>query len=194
MPKHCPSITGPAAQAAASVESWETIEDGQTFGVEGATVRAVHTPGHTVDHMAFVLEEEDALFTGDNVLGHGTAVFEDLTAYSKSLQTMESLFGGRAYPGHGEVIPDGRSKCREYLLHRKERERQVIGVLKQSNGSSNSWTSMEIVKVVYKDVPENLHIPAEGGVKQVLQKLQSEGKVSLEDAHMKWRLAEDSSL
>lgn len=43
------------------------IRDGQVFEVEGVTLRAVHTPGHTVDHMVFVLEEEDAMFTGDSL-------------------------------------------------------------------------------------------------------------------------------
>jgi glyoxylase-like metal-dependent hydrolase (beta-lactamase superfamily II) len=42
------------------------IHDGQVFKVEGATLRAFHTPGHTVDHMSFVFEEEDAIFTGDS--------------------------------------------------------------------------------------------------------------------------------
>lgn len=143
--------------------------------------------------MAFVLEEENALFTGDNVLGHGTAVFEDLSAYTRSLEKMESLIDGRAYPGHGDVIENGKSKCREYLSHRKERERQVIGVLRQEGGRAHSWTSMEIVKVVYKDVPENLHSPAEGGVKQVLEKLKREGRVSSE-SDGRWRLVDDSSL
>lgn len=42
------------------------IQDGQVFRVDGATLTASHTPGHTVDHMVFVLEEEDAIFTGDS--------------------------------------------------------------------------------------------------------------------------------
>lgn len=50
--------------------------------------------------MAFVLEEENAMFTGDNVLGHGTAVFEDLAMYLDSLSRMREQFDGRAYPGH----------------------------------------------------------------------------------------------
>lgn len=63
-------------------------------------MRAFHCPGHTTDHMAFVLEEENAMFTGDNVLGHGTAVFEDLAVYLDSLSRMREQFHGRAYPGH----------------------------------------------------------------------------------------------
>jgi glyoxylase-like metal-dependent hydrolase (beta-lactamase superfamily II) len=42
------------------------IHDGQIFAVEGATLTAFHTPGHTVDHMVFLLEEENAMFTGDS--------------------------------------------------------------------------------------------------------------------------------
>ena len=76
------------------------IHDGQIFETEGATLRAFHCPGHTTDHMAFVLEEEGAMFTGDNVLGHGTAVFEDLAVYLDSLSRMREQFHGRAYPGH----------------------------------------------------------------------------------------------
>lgn len=76
------------------------IYDGQIFETEGAKLRAFHCPGHTTDHMAFVLEEENAMFTGDNVLGHGTAVFEDLAVYLDSLSRMQEQFHGRAYPGH----------------------------------------------------------------------------------------------
>ena len=105
-------------------DGWLDISDGQKFKTEGATLRAFHCPGHTEDHMALVLEEEDAMFTADNVLGQGTAVFEDLAAYMASLSAMSKQFKGRAYPGHGPVIEDGPAKIHEYIQHRKQREKQ----------------------------------------------------------------------
>ncbi|KFZ13205.1 hypothetical protein V501_03816 [Pseudogymnoascus sp. VKM F-4519 (FW-2642)] len=178
------------------------ISDGEVFKVEGATLRAVYSPGHTQDHMALILEEEDAMFTADNVLGHGTAVFEDLSSYIASLKKMDTMFGGRAYPGHGDVIDNGRARISEYIQHRQQREDQVLQVLRSPNPSakgSNSeqksgWASMEIVKVVYKDVPEHLHVPAHGGVMQVLYKLQDEDKVVEDESDGTWRIPEKAAL
>ncbi|KAB8664849.1 hypothetical protein FH972_026272 [Carpinus fangiana] len=155
--------------------TWKSFENDHKFSIvhdnQSTTIRAVHSPGHTADHMAFLLEEEAALFTADAVLGHGTAVFDDLASYISTLNLFSSLadFTGRAYPGHGAVIEDGKAKVKEYIQHRAQREKQVLDVL--SSEKSRDWSSMDIVKVVYKDVPEALHIPAEGGVKQVLEKL-----------------------
>ena len=132
------------------------------------------------------------MFTGDNVLGQGTAVFEDLGSYMASLEKMKGEFGGRAYPGHGPVIEKGREKIEEYILHRRERERQVMEVL-GSGDEEEGWTSMGIVKVVYKDVPENLHGPAEGGVRQVLEKLRGEGRVVCENGD-RWTLSGSAKL
>ncbi|KAL2104544.1 hypothetical protein VUR80DRAFT_10318 [Thermomyces stellatus] len=159
------------------------ISDGQRFTVEGATLVATHTPGHTSDHMAFLFEEENALFAGDNVLGHGTAVFEDLAAYMASLSRMARLFRGRAYPGHGPHLDDGPGKILEYIQHRKKREAQVLDVLGSPNpdpSGTGAWGVMDIVRVIYKDVPEELHQPASGGVVQILKKLEAEGRVSCE--------------
>ncbi|KAI0002366.1 putative metallo-beta-lactamase domain protein [Xylariaceae sp. FL0662B] len=170
------------------------ISDGQEFEVEGATLTAVHTPGHTVDHMAFIFKEEDALFTGDNVLGQGTAVFEDLGTYLQSLAKMENLVSGRAYPGHGPVIPEGRDKIAEYISHRHQRETQVLQTLGSTTEETNrAWTPMELVKVIYSDVPESLHLPAANGVVQILRKLREEDRVTLEDGD-RWRLKDRSSL
>ncbi|KAG9551570.1 Metallo-hydrolase/oxidoreductase, partial [Aureobasidium melanogenum] len=154
------------------------ISHGQVFKTQGATLRAFHCPGHTTDHMALILEEEDAMFTGDNVLGQGTAVFEDLSAYMNSLQKMQDEFSGRAYPGHGPVIEDGKAKIHEYISHRQQRENQIVDVLgRETQDGNKGWQSMDMVKVIYKGYPENLHAPAEKGVLQVLDKLKKEGRV-----------------
>lgn len=170
------------------------IQDGQLFEVEGTKLQAFYCPGHANDHMAFVLAEEHALFTGDNVLGHGTAVYEDLPVYLRSLEMMQGVFSGRAYPGHGQFIEDGPAKISEYIQHRQQREDQVLQVLRSpkasleaQNGEAGRWTSMEIVKIIYKDVPENLHLPANGGVLQILSKLEGEDKVSHDDGAWSWK-------
>jgi endoribonuclease LACTB2 len=174
------------------------IADGQVFGAEGVTLKAVHTPGHTTDHMSFVFQEEDALFTGDTVLGAGTAVFEDLGSYIDSLEHMRHLFKGRAYPAHGPVIQNGPAKIIEYIRHRQNREEQVVQALKSPNKTASKsedqkeWSSMELVKVIYAEVPENLHQAAEGSVRQVLLKLEKEGKVGQENG--KWSLTSTSAL
>ncbi len=175
-------------------EGQAPISDGQVFRVDGVTLTASHTPGHTTDHMTFVLAEEDAMFTADNVLGHGTAVYEDLSTYLASLDRMRGLFKGRAYPGHGAVVDDGPARIAEYIGHRKQREDQVIKTLRSGNGEEPAaWTAMQVVKVIYKDVPEDLHPAAQRGIIQILEKLHGEGKVSREDTGS-WKLLRSSSL
>lgn len=173
-------------------EGWADISDGQKFETDGATLRAFFSPGHTTDHIAFILEEEDAMFTADNVLGQGTAVFEDLSTYMKSLDGMSKAFKGRAYPGHGPVIEDGPAKVLEYIKHRKLREKQVLDVLGQEK--EGGWTSMDIVKVIYKGYPENLWAPAERGIVQILEKLQKDGKVLHDEKKGTWALSEKAAL
>lgn len=157
------------------------IFDGQAFSAEGATLLAYLTPGHTVDHMCFFLLEESALFTGDNVLGHGSSVFEDLPAYMSSLKRMENIPGltGRGYPGHGEVLEDAKTAVSAYIAHREARERQVLSVLKERYQLHNhhGMTTMEIVEVIYKDESRELWPAAEKGVLQILIKLETDHKV-----------------
>ncbi|EKD14207.1 uncharacterized protein L3040_003653 [Drepanopeziza brunnea f. sp. 'multigermtubi'] len=176
-------------------EGQNEIKDGQHFEVEGASLRTLHSPGHTRDHVVIILEDEDAMFTGDNLLGHGTAVFEDLTVYLESLENMRSKFHGRAYPGHGAVVEGGPSKIIEYIKHRQVRENQVIQTLKsrkspaiETRNELDGWTTMELVKVIYKNVPTNLHQAASGGILQTLRKLEAEEKVVKDANSERWRL------
>lgn len=177
-------------------EPWQgqlNIQDGQLFETDGATLRAFHCPGHTSDHMALILEEEDAMFTGDNVLGHGTAVFEDLSIYIDSLMRMSTQVSGRAYPAHGQVIDNAKSKIQEYIQHRKERENQVLEILGRTNeagsGDTVYETSLDLTKFIYTELSKDMYPAAERGIRLILDKLVLDGKVTHNTSADTWHLA-----
>jgi hydrolase len=165
------------------------IEDGQVFRTEGATLRAVFTPGHAVDHMCFAFEEEDALFTGDNVLGHGYSVAEDLGVYMKSLEDMENQRCAIGYPAHGAKILDLPLKLKQYIRHKKTRERQVFSALVSNKSkvvnagqrSKASLTTRELVTSLHGEVPEDMfEMALEPFMTEVLWKLAEDRKVGFE--------------
>ena len=89
----------------------------------------------------------------------------------------------------GTAIEDGRARIDEYIAHRKQREEEILQAL---GDTGKETTLMELVKVVYKDVPDNLHVPAANGVVQVLRKLKAEGKVA-QRQHERWQIADKSN-
>lgn len=82
----------------------KSLANGQEIIVDGAKVKVIHTPGHTTDHCIFLLDETHGVFSGDCILGEGTAVFEDLYDYMKSLEHILAIKPLVIYPGHGNVI------------------------------------------------------------------------------------------
>jgi glyoxylase-like metal-dependent hydrolase (beta-lactamase superfamily II) len=152
------------------------LADGGKVRTEGATLRALHTPGHAADHLCFALEEEGALFTGDNVLGVGTTFIPadggDLGEYLASLERLLGEARGAIYPAHGPRIPDGAAKIREYIAHRGEREREILEAL--ARGAANVD---DIVEVVYVRYPAALRALARHSVCAHLIKLEREARV-----------------
>jgi ribonuclease/clavin/mitogillin len=170
---------------AAAGDPLTEIGGGAVIETEGATLRAIHTPGHAPDHLCYYLEEERALFTGDVVLGAGTTVIPDDTGdlgdYMDSLNRLLALDLEAIYPAHGPVIHNPTEKIREYIAHRELRERQVLEAL-----GGGPIEVMAIVKQIYVDVPEYLHPAAAGSVRSHLKKLGKEGRV-VEHEH-RWSL------
>jgi glyoxylase-like metal-dependent hydrolase (beta-lactamase superfamily II) len=167
----------------------KAIGHGAVIHAEGATLRAIHTPGHAPDHLCYYLEEERALFTGDVVLGVGTTVIPDdgtgdLGQYMASLRLLLELEPEIIYPAHGPANRDPRRKLEEYISHRELRERQVIAALE---AAADAMDVMEIVREIYTDVPEVLHRAAAMSMRSHLRKLGAEGKVGEREG--RWSLS-----
>ena len=168
------------------------LEDGDVIETEGARLRAVYTPGHAIDHLCFVLEEEGSLFSGDNVLGVGTTVIPSksgcLGDYMRSLRRLLEERPNAIYPAHGPLIADGSAKIREYIAHREERDGQILTALREG-----ATTIPAIVKIVYAAYPESLHAAAGQSVCSHLLELELAGRVARAGADDPlvddWRLA-----
>ncbi len=170
------------------------IHDGDVVETEGATLRALHTPGHAPDHLCFVLEQEEAIFTGDNVLGVGTTVIPvnsgDLGQYMRSLECLLGESPRVLFPAHGPRIDDGIAKIREYIAHRLLRDEQILAAL--GDGSDRIAA---VVAIIYAAYPVALHAAAGQSVGAHLLKLEREGRVrragpaDAAPTEVAWRLA-----
>lgn len=181
-PDHAPGAAAFAGTAKAPLYAFrfpgaEHLRDGQAVRVGGLELAAIHTPGHSADHVVFHLASEGALFTGDAVLGRGTSFIDppegDLVKYLRSLQRMQELEPTTLYPGHGPVVMRAGAKLQEYLDHRAERERQVLAAL-----ATGPCTIAAIVETIYVDHPPEVHPLAARSVLAHLLKLESEGRVA----------------
>jgi glyoxylase-like metal-dependent hydrolase (beta-lactamase superfamily II) len=148
----------------------------EVLGIAGATLRALHTPGHTWDHVCYFLEEERAIFAGDLVAGTGSLVVGpgrgELAASLRSLQILLDRDPNVIYPGHGPVVPDAKAKLAEYIGHRAERERQVLDAL-----GAGLTTIPTMVERIYVGIVPGLVGHASRNVQAHLFKLEDEGTV-----------------
>src|SRR5581483_6341164 len=150
--------------------------EGTEFGLE-----VLHTPGHAPNHLCFLLEEERVLFTGDTVLEGMYSVVNpsrggDMAVYVKTLERLRKLRLSRIAPGHGDVIEEPRARLDDYIAHRKQREQQVLRLLKKRGTAKVK----EIVEDIYgsDDLPKELVEAAGWQVHAHLVKLKADGKVT----------------
>ena len=162
--------------------SYQYFSDGDEFQVEGATLRMLHTPGHTDDHVVMLLKEENAIFCGDSILGQRSTTFEHLRHFMTSLELIRSHKPAVLYPGHGIVIGNAVPFLSDYIQHRNSRDEQIVGVLKSSE---QPLAIEELLISIYSDISDNLISSAKKNLLLHLEKLEEENRVC--KIHEKWR-------
>jgi glyoxylase-like metal-dependent hydrolase (beta-lactamase superfamily II) len=148
-----------------------------TFG--GGELQVLHTPGHESGHCCFYEAGDKVLFSGDNILGYGTAVIRppdgNMMDYLQSLERLLEFNISLILPGHGPLVGKPEAKIKEYIEHRRLREKQVLDALR--NGRN---TIGDITEMIYVDVSPALQRVAEFSVQAHLEKLIKEGRVKRE--------------
>ena len=131
------------------------LSDGDRIEGDGWTLEAMATPGHASNHMAFVLREENALFSGDHVMGWSTTVVAppdgDMTAYMASLERVLARGFSTLWPTHGPAITQVAPFLKAYRHHRLEREAQIMARL-----AAGDETITEMVPALYAAVDPRL--------------------------------------
>ena len=169
---------GPRADASfdADYAPDRVLAEGDSFGGEGWTLSAIATPGHTSNHLAFALPETKALFSGDHVMGWSTSIVSppdgDMAAYMASLEKLLPRDDRIYYPGHGDPIETPQRLVRGMLGHRKQREGQILRLLRAS-----SETIPAMVARMYVGIDPRLFPAAERSVLAHLIDLRQRGQV-----------------
>jgi glyoxylase-like metal-dependent hydrolase (beta-lactamase superfamily II) len=150
--------------------------EGDRIVGNGWTLKAIATPGHTSNHLAFALPETAALFSGDHVMGWSTTIVSppdgNMTSYMASLEKLMGRDDRVYYPGHGEAIEKPQRLVRGMLGHRKQREGQILRLLREAARSIPA-----MVERMYAGLDPRLVPAAERSVLAHLYDLQTRGLV-----------------
>ncbi len=156
------------------------LVDGEALSGEGWTLRAVHTPGHTSNHLCFSLEESGALFTGDHVMGWSTSVVVppdgDMGQYMASLDRLQQREDTVYYAAHGAPITKPKQLVRGMIGHRRQRENQILRLIGEEPRSIPA-----LVVQMYKGLDERLIPAAQMSVEAHLLDCQKRGLASVGD-------------
>jgi glyoxylase-like metal-dependent hydrolase (beta-lactamase superfamily II) len=153
------------------------VDDGDEVETDegAARLRVIRTPGHSSDHVVFLLEPGRAVFTGDLVLGTGSSAIlhpdGDVGSCLASFRRVLSERPGRLYPGHGPPVDDGEARLRHYEEHRAERHAQVVCAVR-----SGARSVAEMRRLVYGDIEADLRGAAEASIRAHLVHMRELGE------------------
>ncbi|HEX3499503.1 MAG TPA: MBL fold metallo-hydrolase [Stellaceae bacterium] len=156
-----------------------TLRDGDVVEGKGWRMEAVHTPGHTSNHLCFALAEERVLFSGDHVMGWSTSVIAppdgDMASYLRALDKLLSRDDAVYWPTHGPAITDPKAHVRAFIAHRRERSAAILRRL-----AAGDETIPALVESIYVGLDTRLQAAAGRSVLSHLIALIAEGEVGCE--------------
>jgi glyoxylase-like metal-dependent hydrolase (beta-lactamase superfamily II) len=152
------------------------VNDGDVFHGPGWTIEAIATPGHMSNHVCYALREENALFSGDHIMGWSTTVITppdgSMRDYFASLDKVKARGFSTIWPSHGPPITKVDPFIDAYISHRKAREQSIVDRLK-----AGDTLIPKMVETIYKDVDKRLHPAACHSVLAHIIQLVEEGRV-----------------
>ena len=134
----------------------QLVCDGEVLEGGDWSIKCVHTPGHTSNHMCYQFQERKALFTGDHVMGWSTSIISppdgDMGAYIASLQKLLERDDQVYWPTHGPSIEDPKPHVRGFIAHRHQREEQILACIGQG-----VHQIQDMVPLIYTELPEFMY-------------------------------------
>jgi glyoxylase-like metal-dependent hydrolase (beta-lactamase superfamily II) len=153
------------------------LRDGDTVAGKGWRLMAMHTPGHTSNHLCFALAEEKVLFSGDHVMGWSTSVIAppdgDMASYLRSLDKLLTRDDAVYWPTHGPAIDDPQAHVRAFIAHRREREAAILARL-----AAGDEAMPAIVDAIYVGLDPRLRNAAGRSVLSHLIALIEDGRIA----------------
>lgn len=197
-PDHSPGAAGLKERTGAEVLGFgardgfkpdRRLGEGGTIEATEFRLKAVHTPGHSSNHLCYLLPEEKMLFSGDHIMQGSTVVIRppdgDMTTYLASLERLKKIRLKSIAPGHGHLIEDPKETIDWYISHRLEREQKVADAL----ADAGTATVAQLLPVVYGDVDEALLPVARYSLHAHLLKLAADGRATGKTLTGKWSAA-----
>lgn len=158
----------------------ERVADGEVIRGDGWTMTAIHTPGHCSNHICYHLAEENALFSGDHVMGWATSVVGppdgSMKDYLASLRKLLPRDAERYWPTHGPAITEPNRYVQSFIAHREDREAQILSYLQ-----GGAKQIADFVPEMYAGYDKRLWYPAANSVLAHMLHLVETGRVCVAD-------------
>ncbi|MEM1366110.1 MAG: MBL fold metallo-hydrolase [Pseudomonadota bacterium] len=140
-----------------------TLAHGETIGDDIYTLEAVHTPGHTENHICLAVRKRgtatDFLLSGDHVMGWNTTIIAPVDGhmghYIESLDVLIARAETTYFPGHGGRVEQAHTLVRAIRHHRIMRERAVLAQAKKGNPAP-PYDPHGIAAILYPNIAPNL--------------------------------------